>query len=160
MTEKLLFQCTHGKEDPERAILPFVAANVAAIAGQDTVVILTIEGVWLGTKGGTDGIEKAGFPNLTELYAEFIENGGQVWLCGTCAKPAKSPTISSPRAQGSQARRGSSRRSSTERARSLSREGGALASQRRKCSPQFLVVKRSGRRGQRLGMSAVSDHRE
>src|SRR5512133_1515195 len=87
MAEKLLFQCPHGKEDPERAILPFVAANVAAIAGQEAIVILTIEGVWLGTKGGTDGIVKAGFPNLAELYTEFIANGGQVWLCGTCAKP-------------------------------------------------------------------------
>jgi predicted peroxiredoxin len=87
VAEKLLFQCTHGKDDPERAILPFVAANVAAIAGQESIVILTIDAVWLGTKGGTDGIEKPGFPKLTELYSEFIENGGQVWLCGTCANP-------------------------------------------------------------------------
>ncbi len=87
MADKLFFHCTHGREDAERAILPFVAANVAAIAGQESVVILTIEGVWLGTKGGTDGIEKEGFPALTDLYAEFVSNGGQVWLCGTCAKP-------------------------------------------------------------------------
>lgn len=87
MAEKLFFHCTHGREDAERAILPFVAANVAAIAGQESIVILTIEGVWLGTMGGTDGIEKEGFPVLTDLYAEFVSNGGQVWLCGTCAKP-------------------------------------------------------------------------
>ena len=87
MPDKLLFHCTYGKEDPERAILPFVAANVAAIAGQESIVVLTIEGVWLGTKSGTDGISKEGFPELTQLYSEFVENGGQVWLCGTCAKP-------------------------------------------------------------------------
>lgn len=87
MAETLLFWCRHGKEDPERAILPFVTANVAAIAGQRSVVILTIEGVWLGTRGGTDGIELEGFPSLGPLYSEFIENGGEVWLCGTCAKP-------------------------------------------------------------------------
>jgi len=29
MSDKLIFNCTHGKEDPERATLPFVAANVA-----------------------------------------------------------------------------------------------------------------------------------
>ena len=87
MPDKLLFHCTYGKEEPERAILPFVAANVAAIAGQDAIVVLTIEAVWLGTKGGTDGISKEGFPKLTQLYSEFVENGGQVWLCGTCAKP-------------------------------------------------------------------------
>jgi predicted peroxiredoxin len=87
VSDKLLFFCTHGRDDPERAILPFVAANVAAIAGQEAVVVLTIEGVWLGTEGGTEGIAKEGFPGLTPLYSEFVENGGEVWLCGTCAKP-------------------------------------------------------------------------
>lgn len=87
MSGKLLFTCSHGKEDPERAILPFVAANTAAIAGQEAVVILTIEGVWLGTEGGTDGITREGFPALDSLFQEFVENGGEVWLCGTCAKP-------------------------------------------------------------------------
>jgi predicted peroxiredoxin len=84
---ELLFTCTHAKDDPERAILPFVAANVAAIAGKSAVVLLTIDGVWLGTAGGTEGIEKEGFPALPALYDEFIGNGGEVWLCGTCAKP-------------------------------------------------------------------------
>ena len=87
MSEKLLFTCTHAKDDPERAILPFVAANTAAVAGLEAVVLLTIEGVWLGTTGGTEGIEKDGFPQLTSLYEEFVANGGEVWLCGTCAKP-------------------------------------------------------------------------
>ena len=35
MSDRLIFNCTHGKADPERATLPFVAANVAATAGQD-----------------------------------------------------------------------------------------------------------------------------
>ena len=87
MSEELLFTCTHGKDDPERAILPFVAANTAAIAGQEAVVLLTIEGVWLGTAGGTDGVALDGFPELGPLVGEFIDNGGQIWLCGTCAKP-------------------------------------------------------------------------
>jgi predicted peroxiredoxin len=87
LSDKLLFTCSHGKEDPERAILPFVAANTAAIAGQEAVVILTIEGVWLGTEGGTDGVVCEGFPALDSLFKEFVGNGGAVWLCGTCAKP-------------------------------------------------------------------------
>jgi len=87
MSEKLIFTCTHGKEDPERATLPFVAANVAATAGQEAVVLCTIDAVWLGTQGGTDGIAYEGLPVLADLYAEFIDNGGQVWLCGACTKP-------------------------------------------------------------------------
>jgi predicted peroxiredoxin len=87
MSERLIFNCTHGKEDPERATLPFVAANIAATAGQDAVVLCTIEAVWLGTDGGTDGVAYPGLPELTSLYGEFVENGGEVWLCGACTKP-------------------------------------------------------------------------
>lgn len=87
MSEKLIFNCTHGKEDAERATLPFVAANIAATAGQDAVVVCTIEAVWLGTTGGTEGIAQPGLPVLDDLYQEFVENGGQVWLCGACTKP-------------------------------------------------------------------------
>src|SRR5919108_2217001 len=87
MSDKLIFNCTHGKEDGERATLPFVAANIAAAAGQEAIVLCTIEAVWLGTEGGTDGIAQPGLPVLADLYQEFIDNGGQVWLCGACTKP-------------------------------------------------------------------------
>lgn len=87
MSDKLLFVCTHAKDDPERATLPFIAANTAAVAGMEAVVLLTIEGVWLGTAGGTNGVTKEGFPPLASLYDEFVGNGGEVWLCGTCTKP-------------------------------------------------------------------------
>lgn len=83
----MIFNCTHGKEDPERASLPFVAANVAATAGQQAIVVCTVEGVWLGTKNGTQGIESNGLPPLTKIYSDFIGNGGKVWLCGACTKP-------------------------------------------------------------------------
>jgi uncharacterized protein len=87
MSEKILFNCTHGKDDAERATLPFVAANVAATAGQQALVVCTIDAVWLGTHGGAAGVHAAGLPALSELYDEFIGNGGQVWLCGACTKP-------------------------------------------------------------------------
>ena len=87
MSERLIFNCTHGKDDPERATLPFVAANVAATAGQDAVVLCTIDAVWLGTEGGTEGIASPGLPVLNDLLGEFVDNGGQVWLCGACTKP-------------------------------------------------------------------------
>ena len=87
MTRSLIFTCTHGKEAPERAILPFVAANVAAIAGLDATVVCTIDAVWLGTKGGADGVTTPGLPALPALLEEFRQNGGKVWLCGACTKP-------------------------------------------------------------------------
>lgn len=87
MSDRMIFVCSHGKEDPERAILAFTAANVAAVGGRETAVLCTIEGVWLGTKGGTEGVEKEGFTPLSDVYADYIENGGEVWLCGLCTRP-------------------------------------------------------------------------
>jgi predicted peroxiredoxin len=87
MSDELLFICTHAQDDPERALLPFIAANTAAVAGLPAVVLLTIDGVWLGTVGMPEKIEKEGFPPLASVYEEFIGNGGEIWLCGTCAKP-------------------------------------------------------------------------
>ncbi|HEY8840207.1 MAG TPA: DsrE family protein [Candidatus Dormibacteraeota bacterium] len=87
MNEKLIFNCTWGREEPERATLPFIAANIAATTGQDAVVLCTIEAVRLGCKGGSEGVAATGLPKLHDLMTEFIANQGKVWLCGACAKP-------------------------------------------------------------------------
>ena len=84
---RLLINCTHGKEDPERATLAFVVGNVAASADQEAVVLLTIEGVRNATKGYADDIRKEGFQPLKDVMESFVANGGQIWACGACAKP-------------------------------------------------------------------------
>jgi predicted peroxiredoxin len=84
---KLIFGCSHGRDDAERATLPFIAANAAASAGQDAVVLLTIDGAWLATTGYADGIHFQGMPPLAPLIEEFIDNGGTVWACGACTTP-------------------------------------------------------------------------
>ena len=84
---KILVNCTHGKEDPERATLSFIVGNVAATADQEAVVLLTIEGVWLATEGYADGVQRDGFSPAREVIDSFVSNGGQVWACGACTKP-------------------------------------------------------------------------
>jgi uncharacterized protein len=84
---KILVHATHGKEDVERATLPFVMGNVSATADQETVVLLTIEGVRLATYGYADEVQKEGFPPLKDVIRQFLDNGGQLWACGACAKP-------------------------------------------------------------------------
>jgi predicted peroxiredoxin len=84
---KLLVHCTHGREDPERATLAFIVGNVAASADQEVILLLTIEGVWLATRGYADEIHTDGFPPLGEVIQSFRANGGQIWACGTCTKP-------------------------------------------------------------------------
>jgi predicted peroxiredoxin len=84
---KLMINCTHGREDVERATLSFVVGNVAASADQEVVVLLTIDGVWNATRGYADDICKEGFQPLREVMQSFVSNGGQIWACGACAKP-------------------------------------------------------------------------
>ncbi|MGH7687180.1 MAG: DsrE family protein [Candidatus Dormibacteria bacterium] len=87
MSAKLIFNCTWGRDDPERATLPFVAANVAATAGQEAVILCTVEAVRLGVRGGADDVAAPGLPKLCDILAQFIANKGTVWLCGACTKP-------------------------------------------------------------------------
>lgn len=84
---RFIAQATHGLDDPERATLPFIVANVAASADQDAIVLLTIEGVWLATKGYADEIHHPGMQPLREAIASLLANGGQIWACGACTKP-------------------------------------------------------------------------
>ncbi len=84
---KLMINCTHGREDPERATLAFVVGNVAAAADQEVVILLTIDGVWNATRGYADDICKEGFQPLKDVMQSFVNNGGQIWACGACAKP-------------------------------------------------------------------------
>jgi predicted peroxiredoxin len=84
---RLLFHCTHGRDDPERAIVPFLAANVAAAAGQEAIVVLTVEGVWLATRGYAETVLADGFPKLAELLPSFVQGGGAIWACSACTTP-------------------------------------------------------------------------
>jgi predicted peroxiredoxin len=84
---RFIAQATHGRDDPERATLPFIVANVAASADQEAIVLLTIEGVWLATKGYAEGIHHEGMQPLSEALASLLASGGQVWACGACTKP-------------------------------------------------------------------------
>jgi predicted peroxiredoxin len=87
MSQSLLLHCTHGKEEAERAILPFIVGNVAVTADQQATIFLTVEGVWLATKGYAEQVKKEGFTPLKEIMDSFIANGGKLWACGACTKP-------------------------------------------------------------------------
>jgi predicted peroxiredoxin len=84
---KVLVNCTHAKDSPERAILSFIAGNVAASADQETKVLLTIDGVWLATRGYASGVAQEGFPPLQEVIDSFVKNGGEIWACSACTNP-------------------------------------------------------------------------
>lgn len=86
-SDSILVHGTHGSEDPEKALLPFIVGNVSATSDKKTIVFLTSEGVRLATKGYASIIAKEGLPDAEQLLSDFVSNGGEIWACGVCTKP-------------------------------------------------------------------------
>lgn len=84
MSDTMLFQCSHGEESPERATIPFIAANVALASGEDAIVVCTIDAVWLGTPGVAGRVHSQDQPPLGALVDGFVAAGGRMWLCSAC----------------------------------------------------------------------------
>jgi uncharacterized protein len=87
MSKSFLIHCTHGVEDAERATLPFIVANVAATADQDSTVFLTAEAVRIATRGYADTVRADGMKPLAEVMQSYLKNGGTIWACGACTGP-------------------------------------------------------------------------
>lgn len=83
--ETMLFVCSHGTADAERATIPFIAAATAAVSGHDAKVICSVDAVWIGTPGHAATIESEGMPPLEDLVSQLVDNGGEIWLCSACA---------------------------------------------------------------------------
>ena len=82
--ETLLFCASHGADEPERATVPLIAAATAIASGQPTVVVCTIDAVWLGTAGYADDLEADGMPPASDLLRQIAAGGGEIWLCSAC----------------------------------------------------------------------------
>ncbi|TMH29443.1 MAG: hypothetical protein E6H58_16020 [Betaproteobacteria bacterium] len=87
MSKKLLLNCVYGQEDAERATLPFIVANVAATADQESLVFLTAEAVRIATRGYAEPIRAHGMKPLAEVMQSYLDNGGTIWACGACTGP-------------------------------------------------------------------------
>ena len=83
----IIVNATHGPEDPERATLAFITGNVAATADQDAIVLLTIEGAWLGVRGRADVVGYPGMPALRDVMAQFVAAGDDLGVRGVHQAP-------------------------------------------------------------------------
>ena len=86
MSEKIVVIGTHGADDPERATLPFVAANAALAMDVQATAILQGSAVLLAAKGGADHVLAPELPPLKNLIGSFLEQGGQLLICTPCIK--------------------------------------------------------------------------
>lgn len=78
---------TECKTNPDKATVGFVVANAAVGSEKQTMVFLSVDGVWAAVKGEMEKIEVgAPFAPLRELVAKFTANGGKILVCSPCMK--------------------------------------------------------------------------
>ena len=86
MAGKVIVGCSHGEEDPDRVVVSYLPRGAALDEGKDVVMWLTSEGVRLGLEGYADKIRADMDPPIERVHAQFIEKGGQFYVCPICFK--------------------------------------------------------------------------
>ena len=83
---------TSGNSDGgKRATLAFAAACAALSLDLDTHVFLIGDGSHWAYEGNCDPVSEPGFPPLSELMDEFIDLGGEIYICATCERVCSEP---------------------------------------------------------------------
>lgn len=83
--EKIVYFCTHGGEDCERASICFAMAGAALALDIETTVALQGKAVYLALEGYTDHVPEAGgFAPISKLVSDFMEFGGKLLVCKPC----------------------------------------------------------------------------
>ena len=86
MAGNFVVSLTNAKSDTDRATVAFVIANAAVASEKKTLVFLSVEGTRLSQKGYADDIHEEGFAPLKDLMKNFVEAGGQIYVCSPCFK--------------------------------------------------------------------------
>jgi uncharacterized protein len=82
--DRVIVGCAHGEEDPDNVAVAYLTAGAALDKGKEVVLWLTSEGVRLGLRGYADRIRLDKDPPVERLHAQFIEKGGQFYVCPIC----------------------------------------------------------------------------
>jgi uncharacterized protein len=86
MPGKFVISLSCAKNDTDKATVAFVVANAAVASDKRTVVFLSIEGTRLSQQGYADDIHEEGFAPLKDLMKNFVEAGGEIYVCSPCFK--------------------------------------------------------------------------
>ena len=87
--KRLVYLCTKGPEDPEKATLPFSMALGALAMEYEAIIILQSNAVLLARKGVAEHVFAAGITPLKEQMDLFLAEGGQVVVCTACLSARK-----------------------------------------------------------------------
>ena len=84
MKDKVLINLATGLEDAERVLVAFLVATAALTQGKQVVIWATKDAVRLGLPGEATGVACKGCPPLEQLFEQFADGGGELWLCPIC----------------------------------------------------------------------------
>jgi predicted peroxiredoxin len=84
VSEKVLINLATGLEDGERVLVAFLVATAALAQDKQVVVWATKDAVRLGLPGEMSGVVCKGCPPLERLLEQFVDGGGELWLCPIC----------------------------------------------------------------------------
>lgn len=83
---KILFNVTHGPENPTRAALAFHVAKAALEEGHAVSIFLAGDAVPLIRDAVLDNLSGLGTGNLRELFNAIVAAGGRFYLSGLSSK--------------------------------------------------------------------------
>jgi predicted peroxiredoxin len=86
---KVVVNLATGLEDPERVTVAFLVGGAAAQQGKHVITFLTKEAVRLGVSGTAEGVACDGCPSLPDLFRQYAESGGELYVCPICFKARK-----------------------------------------------------------------------
>lgn len=84
MSSKVLINLATGMEDEERVTVAFLVATAAVAQGKSVKIWATKDAVRIGLPGVATGEACDGCPPLERLFQQFIDGGGELWLCPIC----------------------------------------------------------------------------
>ncbi|NTU96362.1 MAG: sulfur reduction protein DsrE [Chlorobiaceae bacterium] len=88
-SSRLLIISTTGRENPEKAVLPFVLATASQSLNVEVVMFLQSSAVRLACRGEAEKVRAEGFLSLERLMETFINLGGKIYLCSPCITERK-----------------------------------------------------------------------
>ena len=85
MTQDILINNQHGRDDMEKTTIAMTIANVASTKDGKTMMFLTCDGVDLALKNKDPMMPLKGYRGVDDLMESYIANGGKFWVCKACA---------------------------------------------------------------------------
>ena len=87
---KVVINLTAGPGDSERATIALLVGTAAQTAGNEVLAFFTMEAVRLAFPGVPESVpQQNGRPSFAELWSQFADAGGTVFLCPFCVSSRK-----------------------------------------------------------------------